>query len=101
MAVSLSTQREMLSQLHRLSADREMAERQIRTEFEAASNRATTSRSDARQAAIMRFQLDRDTTQREYDAVVAGAKSEYDTLHEMAAAELKQSLSRIQADFAS
>jgi DNA segregation ATPase FtsK/SpoIIIE, S-DNA-T family len=99
--VSLATQREVLSQLHRLSADREMAERQIRTEFEAASSRATTARSDARQAANMRFQLDRDTTQREYDAVVAGSKSEYDTMHEMAAAELKQTLSRIQADFTS
>ncbi|HEY2882937.1 MAG TPA: FtsK/SpoIIIE domain-containing protein [Pirellulales bacterium] len=101
MSVNSAAQREMLAQLHRLSAQREMAERQMRSEFETATARAQTQRSDSRQAAIMRFQMDRDSTQREYDAAVAGAKMEYDTRHEMDESNRQQATARAQADFSS
>ena len=91
----------MLAELHRMSAEREAAEQKTRTEFDSASARAQSQRSDARQAAIMRFQLDRDSTQREYDSVVAGAKSYYETRHDIASSDLQQSLHRAQSDFAS
>ena len=48
----------------------------------------------------MHFQLDRDSTQREYDVVVAGAKAAFDTRHEIAKSELEQALTKAQADHA-
>src|SRR5262249_33473616 len=93
-------QRQMLAQLHRLSIEREAAERKTRSEFETATARAQTQRSDARQAAIMHYQLDRDSTQREYDAVVAGANAAYETRHDIAKSELEQALTKAQADYA-
>src|SRR5262245_36562071 len=98
MTVSVEQQRKMLSELHRLSAEREIAERQLRADFETATSRAQTGRSDARQAAIMRFQMDRDTTQRDYDSAVSGAKSAYETRHDIAHDELNQALARIQTE---
>src|SRR4029077_17076183 len=83
------------------SAEREAAEQKTRAEFDSASARAQSQRSDARQAAIMRFQLDRDSATGEYDSVVAGAKSYYETRHDIASSDLQQSLHRAQSDFAS
>ena len=90
MALSLDSQRRMLAELHRLSAERETAERQMRAEFDTASGRVQRELSDARQSAIMRFQMDRDSTQREYDAAVVAANSIYETRHEIVAKEQQQ-----------
>src|SRR5215471_10607454 len=101
MSDSVANQRKMLAELHRLSTEREIAERQMRADFESATSRAQTQRSDSRQAAIMRFQMDRDTTQREYDGAVSGTKMAYETRHDIAHGEQTQGVSRIQAEFVS
>src|ERR1700733_1519241 len=101
MSFSSVAQREILADLQRLSAQREQAERQMRAEFETVSTRIQRELSDARQAAIMKFQLERDSTQREYDSAVAGAKSVYDTRHDIAESDLQQSLKQIQSELVS
>jgi DNA segregation ATPase FtsK/SpoIIIE, S-DNA-T family len=100
MALSLDSQRRMLAELHRLSAERETAERQMRAEFDTASGRVQRELSDARQSAIMRFQMDRDSTQREYDAAVVAANSIYETRHEIVAKEQQQAATQAQNDAA-
>jgi DNA segregation ATPase FtsK/SpoIIIE, S-DNA-T family len=101
MSFSSVAQREILADLQRLSAQREQAERQMRAEFETVSTRIQRELSDARQAAIMKFQLERDSTQREYDSAVAGAKSVYDTRHDITESDLQQSLKQIQSELVS
>jgi len=101
MSFSSVAQREILADLQRLSTQREQAERQMRAEFETVSTRIQRELSDARQAAIMKFQLERDSTQREYDSAVAGAKSVYDTRHDIAESDLQQSHKQIQSELVS
>ena len=55
--------------------------------------------SDARQTAIMRFQIDRDETQRKYDAAVAAANSIYETRHDLLVKEQQQAIAQAQNDF--
>ena len=100
MALSLDSQRRMLAELHRLSAERETAERQMRAEFDTASARVQRELSDARQSAIMRFQMDRDSTQRQYDAAVVAANSICETRHEIVAKEQQQAATQAQNDAA-
>src|SRR5271169_2377918 len=101
MSFSAATQRENLASLYRLSLERDQAERQMRAEFETTSTRIQRELSDARQAAIMKFQLERDSTQREYDSAVAGAKAVYDTRHDIAENDHAQSLKRGQSELVS
>jgi len=98
-ALSLDQQLRMLAELHRLSAERETAERQMRAEFETASARVQRELSDGRQTAIMRFQIDRDETQRKYDAAVAAANSIYETRHDLLVKEQQQAIAHAQNDF--
>jgi hypothetical protein len=98
MSLSPDTQRDLLAKLHSLAFERETAEGQTRAEFEAASERAKRELSDARQAAIGKFQLDRDNTQREYDAVVAGATMQFDTLRSEAESDLQRAVEKARAD---
>ncbi|HEY2827269.1 MAG TPA: hypothetical protein VGJ04_06680, partial [Pirellulales bacterium] len=101
MSFSAASQHEILTELYRLSAEREQAERQMRAEFDATCARIQRELSDGRQAAIMKFQLDRDSTQHEYDAAVAGAKAVYDTRHDIAESDLQQSLKQIKSELTS
>jgi S-DNA-T family DNA segregation ATPase FtsK/SpoIIIE len=100
MSLTPDTHRELLAKLHSQAFERETAEGQTRAEFESASQRAKQALSDSRQAAISRFQLDRDSTQREYDAVVAGAKMQFETLQAQAESELRHSAEKARAEFA-
>ncbi|HZZ27202.1 MAG TPA: MARVEL domain-containing protein, partial [Pirellulales bacterium] len=100
MAFSADSQRKALAELYRLSAEREQAERTMRAEFETATARIQRELSDARQSAIMQFQLARDTTQREYDSAIAGTQAAYETRHDIAADELKNTLAAVELDFA-
>lgn len=98
MSFSSAAQREILALMQRLSVEREQAEQKMRADFEAATTRIQRELSDARQAAIMKFQMDRDSTQHEFDAVVKGAKDIYDTRHEIAESDLQKSLKQIQLE---
>jgi DNA segregation ATPase FtsK/SpoIIIE, S-DNA-T family len=98
MSLTPDTQRELLARLHTLAFERETAEGQTRSEFETASDRAKQTLSDSRQGAIMRFQLDRDNTQREYDAVIAGANMQFETLKSGADSELRHTTEKLQTD---
>jgi len=89
----------MLAELYRFSAEREQAERHMRAEFETVTARIQRELSDARQSAIMRFQMDRDNTQREFDSALAGAQAAYETRHDIAAGELQSSLKHIESEF--
>src|SRR5262245_13093341 len=98
MSLTPDTQRELLARLHMLAFERETAEGQTRSEFETASDRAKQTLSDSRQGAIMRFQLDRDNTQREYDAIIAGANMQFETLKSSADSELRHTSEKLQTD---
>ncbi|MCC7086391.1 MAG: hypothetical protein IT427_15420 [Pirellulales bacterium] len=100
MSLTPETHRELLARLHTLAFERELAEGQTRSEFAAASDRTKQALSDARQGAIMRFQLDRDNTQREYDAVIAGAQMQFETLHSSVESELHWTIEKARIDCA-
>lgn len=101
MAFSSGEQREMLAELHRLAAAREEAERQTLSDFDVANVRARRELSDARQAAIRQFQMDRDATQREYDATVARLNDEYAAAHTAAERQLESVLEGSESQFQS
>ncbi len=92
MSFSAGSQREMLAELHNLAAEREAAEAQVRTQYDTATQRAQRELSDFRQTAILRFQMDRDSTQREYTSLVARTASNYDASKEAADEELRRTI---------
>ncbi len=99
MSLTPDTQRELLARLHSLAFERETAEGQTRAEFDSASEKAKRELSDARQAAISKFQLDRDNTQREYDAVVAGANMQCETRLSEAENELRHATQKFGTEY--
>jgi S-DNA-T family DNA segregation ATPase FtsK/SpoIIIE len=99
MSFSPQGQREMLAELHRLAAEREHAERQMRTDFDEATVRNQQLLSDSRQAAIMRFQMDRDTTQREYDKTVERSQAIYESARQTEEVDFQQSTAEIHSKF--
>ena len=101
MSFTAASQREMLAELHRLAAERENAEGQVRQEFETATNLAQRELSDVRQTGILKFQMDRDSTQREYASLVARAASDYDTNREAADEALRHAVRQAKGKFAS
>ncbi len=101
MSFSPAGQRKMLAELHRLAAERKLAERQMRSKFETATARIQQALSDARQASILRFQMDRDSTQRQYAAEVEKAQSDYRARYTAAEQDLQQWLAHTQSNFKS
>jgi DNA segregation ATPase FtsK/SpoIIIE, S-DNA-T family len=101
MSFSPKGQREMLAELHRLAAEREAAEREMRTQFDAATARNQQLLSDSRQAAIVRFQMDRDSTQHEYDRTVEKSQEIYESARQMEERDFQESTERIHGKFKS
>ncbi len=101
MTFSAGGQREMLAELHRLAVERETAEAQARTQFDTATQRAQRELSDFRQTAILKFQIDRDSTQREYTSLVARTATDYDTRREAAEEEMRHSIRQAKGKFTS
>ncbi len=101
MTFSAGGQREMLAELHRLAVERETAEAQARTQFDTATQRAQRELSDFRQTAILKFQMDRDSTQREYTSLVARTASDYDTRREAAEEEMRHAIRQAKGKFTS
>ncbi len=99
MTFSPISQREMLAELHRLSAERELAERKMHADIEAATVRIKQELSDGRQAVILRFQMDRDATQRQYDAEVERAETDFKSKSSAADQDRAQWISHTQSNF--
>jgi DNA segregation ATPase FtsK/SpoIIIE, S-DNA-T family len=95
---SAAGQHEILAALHRLSVEREQAEKQMRADFDTTAARIQRELSDSRQGAIMKFQFERDSTQREFDLALAGAQSVYETRHQIAEDELRKTLLQLEGE---
>ncbi len=98
MSFSAAGQHEILAALHRLSVEREKAEKQMRADFDTTAARIQRELSDSRQGAIMKFQFERDATQREFDMALVGAKSVYNTRHEIAEDDLRKTLLQLEGE---
>ena len=100
-SLSLSIQRSLVADLHRLSAEREAAEKRVRAEFQAHNDAAEKEFASSKDQIAKRFKTELDATQHEFDEALARPATEYQTRHDLIETELTETRERILDKFTS
>src|SRR5437879_4324557 len=93
--LSIAIQRTLLADLYRLSAEREAAEKRVRSEFLARNQGAEKEFAASKDQIAKRFKTELDSTQNEFDKALARPANEYQTQHDLFEAELTETRERI------
>ncbi len=93
--LSISIERTLLADLHRLSAEREAAEKQVEQEFIARNKAAQREYATGKDQLAKAFKAELDATQHEYDQALARPQNEYKTQHDLIEAELTETRERV------
>ncbi|HEV2973281.1 MAG TPA: FtsK/SpoIIIE domain-containing protein, partial [Pirellulales bacterium] len=93
--LSIAVQRTLVADLKRLAADRDAAEKRIRTEFLSRNDAAEKELSAAKEQSAKRFKADSDATQREFDQALGQPTSEYEAQHALSETELTETRARV------
>src|SRR5215472_7542914 len=93
--LSISIQRSLVADLHRLSAERAAAEKRVEQEFVARNKAAQKEYATSKDQTSKAFKSELDSTQHEFNQALARPDNEYKTQHDLIEAELTETRERV------